>query len=158
MFWHSSWVICLNYESLWRHTSVRKMAHMRIRTGFDKSFPRNGLVFVIWRAEYSLLSTLEQFLYQTERSFWLVGCFVDTLSLSFFKFFWLFGHIEVIYCVTVTKFWPSKFLGQFHTVLPNVSQSLNHQNRKPTGRDIGHNKIAVQPTKTPLKIPTYNLS
>ena len=109
---------------------------MRIRTGFDKSFPRNGLVFVIWRAEYSLLSTLEQFLYQTEWSFWLVSHFLDTISPLFFSIFWLFGHIEVIFCVTVTKFWPSKFLGQFHTVLPNVSQSLNHQNWKPTGQDI----------------------
>ena len=36
----------------------------------------------------------------------------------------------------MTKIWTSKFLGQFHTVLSNVSQSLNHQNRKPTGRDI----------------------
>ena len=29
-----------------------------------------------------------------------------------------------------------KFLGQFHTVLSNVSQPLNHQNRKPTGQDF----------------------
>ena len=36
----------------------------------------------------------------------------------------------------MTKLWTPKFLGQFHTVLSNVSQSLNHQNRKPTGRDI----------------------
>ena len=71
------------------------MAHARIWTGFDESFPLIGIVFVIWRAEYSLLSTLEQLLYLTERSFWLVGRFVDTENPQFFNFlpFWSYwGH------------------------------------------------------------------
>ena len=98
-----------SYVSIMSHCDVtlifRKIAHTRIRTGFDESFPHIGLVFVIWRAEYSLLSTLEQFLCQTERSFWLVGCFVDTVSLSFFEFFDFLVILRSFLCHS-DKSWP----------------------------------------------------
>ena len=96
-----------SYVSIMSHCDVtlvlEKMANMKIRTGFDKSFPRNGLVFVIWRAEYSFLSTLEQFLSQTEQSFWLVSCFVDMVSQLFFLFFDFLVILRSFLCVTVTK-------------------------------------------------------
>ena len=59
------------------------------------------------------------------------------VSLPFF-IFWIFGHFEVFFVSQwLHKFETPKFLGQFHTsVFSNVSQYLNHQNRKPTGRDI----------------------
>ena len=57
--------------SLWRHTDICKLVHTKTPAGFDESLPCKDPFFVIWSAQWSLLSTWEPFLFQTKRLFHL---------------------------------------------------------------------------------------
>ena len=48
-----------SFMSIMSHCDVtllfKKSGHMKIPTGFDESFPRMGLIFVIWRSQWLVL-------------------------------------------------------------------------------------------------------